>query len=553
MKPCSTVLLPWIALSIAIPTAPSGQQAQLSMSERVAYQYANALSWLLILLVSCFQSTAVAGQAISLPSTQDCTNDTWTATSTTNAPSGRFSHTAVWTGSEIIVWGGDDESGDQNTGGRYNPSSDSWTASSTANAPTARSNHTAVWTGSEMIIWGGDGGGSLLNTGGRYNPITDSWTATSTTNAPSARSQHTAVWTGSEMIVWSGIFYDGTTHYLNTGGRYNPIKDSWTATSISNAPSGRDGHTAVWTGDEMIVWGGQQSGNDLDTGGRYNPSTASWTPTSAANAPFARSLHTAVWTGSEMIVWGGIGDVYTNAGGRYNPALDGWTATSTTDAASPRYYHTAVWTGSEMIVWGGLHYPSYLNTGGRYCSQPSTPVVQSAVSRRTHGSAGDFDIDLPLTGTPGIECRTSGATNDYTMIVTFGGNITVTGNPPAQVTLGTGCVGSSGTCTGSVSVSSNVVTVPLTNIANAQTIDVRINGVNSGADTPATDFTIPMSILIGDTNANGTVNTADVALTNAHLGQAVDATNFRSDVSANGIINAADVSLVKSHLGTGLP
>jgi hypothetical protein len=129
----------------------------------------------------------------------------------------------------------------------------------------------------------------------------------------------------------------------------------------------------------------------------------------------------------------------------------------------------------------------------------------------------------------------------------------VTGNPQAQVTLGTGCVGSGGVCNGNVSVNGNIVTVPLTNISNAQTINARINGVNSAADAPATDFTIPMSILVGDTNANGTVNAADVAQTKARLGQTVDATNFRSDLNANGTINAADVSIIKSHLGTGLP
>src|SRR5947207_6723740 len=141
----------------------------------------------------------------TLPTISDapdgCIDDTWTATSTTNAPTARYGHTAVWTGSEMIVWGGG-----SNTGGRYNPSTDSWTATSTTNAPTARSRHTAVWTGSEMIVWGGyNFPTGDLNTGGRYNPSTDSWTATSTTNAPTARSQHTAVWTGSEMIVWGGI------------------------------------------------------------------------------------------------------------------------------------------------------------------------------------------------------------------------------------------------------------------------------------------------------------------------------------------------------------
>ena len=55
-----------------------------------------------------------------------------------------------------------------------------------------------------MIVWGGFCHGRYLNTGGRYNPSTDSWTATSTTNAPHAETTHTAVWTGSEMIVWGG-------------------------------------------------------------------------------------------------------------------------------------------------------------------------------------------------------------------------------------------------------------------------------------------------------------------------------------------------------------
>src|SRR6202040_495776 len=96
--------------------------------------------------------------------------------------------------------------------------------------------HTAVWTGSEMIVWGGFPDPNIyVNTGGRYNPSTDTWTATSTTNAPSRRVLHTAAWTGSKMIVWGG--YDGND--LNTGGRYNPGTDTWTATSTTNAPSGR--------------------------------------------------------------------------------------------------------------------------------------------------------------------------------------------------------------------------------------------------------------------------------------------------------------------------
>src|SRR6266478_1682214 len=148
----------------------------------------------------------------SIPSVA-CTGDTWTPTSTTNAPAGRYEHTAVWTGSEMIVWGGFNGSF-LNTGGRYNPGTGSWTATSTTSAPAGRDRYTAVWTGSEMIVWGGFNG-SYLNTGGRYNPGTDSWTATSITSAPAGRYEHTAVWTDSEMIVRGG--YNGTS-FFNTGG-----------------------------------------------------------------------------------------------------------------------------------------------------------------------------------------------------------------------------------------------------------------------------------------------------------------------------------------------
>src|SRR5205823_4533665 len=153
-------------------------------------------------------------------------------------------HTEVWSGSEMIVWGGSNGS-DLNTGGRYNPGTNSWTAISSSNAPVGREHHTAIWSGSEMIVWGGYSFDvfDYLNSGGRYDPRTDSWAATSSSNAPSARDSHTAVSTGSEMIVWGGYFNDGMGHYLNTGGRYDPGTDTWTATSTANAPLGREHHT----------------------------------------------------------------------------------------------------------------------------------------------------------------------------------------------------------------------------------------------------------------------------------------------------------------------
>ncbi len=294
--------------------------------------------------------------------------DSWLVTATdANAPFSRSDNTAVWTGNEMIVWGGNN-AGALNTGGRYNPVSDSWLATSTnLNVPVARYDHSAVWANGEMIVWGGGSGSGSLNTGGRYNPMSDSWMPTSIgANVPVARYHHSAIWTNNEMIIWGGNSGSG---YLNSGARYQPATDIWMATSIGvNSPVARFFHSAWWTGGEMIIWGGSNGSGNLNTGGRYNPSTDSWSTTGMdSNTPTARSGYSAVWTGSKFIVWGGSnGSGYLNSGAMYDPMTDGWLSTSTGgNDPTARSIHSAVWTGTEMIVWGGYN-GAYLNTGGRY-------------------------------------------------------------------------------------------------------------------------------------------------------------------------------------------
>jgi hypothetical protein len=297
----------------------------------------------------------------------DPATDAWKKTSTAGAPPGRYLHSAVWTGAEMIVWGGEYLGGATSTGGRYDPVSDSWIPTSQGAVPSARDLHATVWTGAEMIVWGGGDGFRDTNPGGRYSAATDSWVPISTAaNAPPPRSYPTAVWTGSSMIVWGGTASSGTA--IGTGGRYDPLTDTWAPTSLVSAPSPRAEHTAVWTGSSMIVWGGYRDGALVATGARYDPIADSWTPTSTgANVPAPRSLHTAVWTGSKMIVWGGSDGNALNTGGRYDPSTDTWSPTSTAAGVPDRRGdHTAVWTGSRMIVWGGDSWPAGWNSGGRY-------------------------------------------------------------------------------------------------------------------------------------------------------------------------------------------
>jgi hypothetical protein len=140
------------------------------------------------------------------------------------------------------------------------------------------------------------------------------------------------------------------------------------------------------------------------------------------------------------------------------------------------------------------------------------------------------------------------ATNDYTIVLTFTANVTVNENPQAALTSGIGTIGSGGISNGGRAIiTGNVVTIPLTNVANAQTVQVTLYGVNS-----STNIVIPMSVLVGDTNGNGLVNACDVSQVKSRVGQQVNQTNFRSDVNADRYIDAADVALVKASVGTGI-
>ena len=297
----------------------------------------------------------------------------WTAMSTVGQPVNRENPLAVWTGTEMIVWGGRISSTYPQSGGRYNPSTNTWTLMSLTNAPAGRFNSTAVWTGGEMIIFGGNNGSAVVGDAARYNPNTGTagaWTAIAAANSPAPRQLHTAVWTGSEMIIHGGLNSAISATYGDCF-IFNPAAaGTWTAGAVAAGP--RYSHTAVWTGSAMLVWGGSVfSGTPatLNTGAAYSRSLNTWSDLTTAGAPDARFQHSTVWTGSEMIVWGGTTSasslVYTGTGGRYNPSNSSWNAMATSQAPAARIYPNIEWTGSELIIWGGSN-GSGFNSGGRY-------------------------------------------------------------------------------------------------------------------------------------------------------------------------------------------
>ena len=170
----------------------------------------------------------------------------------------------------------------------------------------------------------------------------------------------------------------------------------------------------------------------------------------------------------------------------------------------------------------------------------NAPPVQpfKVVSRKSHG-VGVFDINLPLAGDLGIECRNGGPTKivlSFPVAVTFSS---------ADITSGVGTVS---TTTGN---GTKTIIVNLTGVTNAQKIILSLMGVTNGTFTD--DVVVPIGSLAGDTSGNGSVNASDVSQTKARSGQATTAANFREDVTLSGSINSSDISSVKSKSGTALP
>jgi hypothetical protein len=215
------------------------------------------------------------------------------------------------------------------------------------------------------------------------------------------------------------------------------------------------------------------------------------------------------------------------------PAGSGWDLSMNTSSSALGISDHGVIVGTGVYN-GATH---------AYAMVPALQLT-SAVSRKTHGDAGTFDIPLPLSGNPGVECRTGGTTSDYTLVFTFTNNVT-SGN--ASVTSGIGSV------SGMPTFSDNTMTVNLTGVANAQTLTVTLTNVTDVFSQVLPSASVSIGVLLGDVNGNAVVNASDVSLTKAQVGQAVSGSNFREDVNANGLINSVDVAQVKAKVGTALP
>jgi len=184
--------------------------------------------------------------------------------------------------------------------------------------------------------------------------------------------------------------------------------------------------------------------------------------------------------------------------------------------------------------------PNLSNNTATAITTVSRVAPTGAVSRKTHGTAGTFDIDLPLSGPVGIECRVGGSpTGNHTIVVSFLAPITAVGSAT--------CAGNPAT----TSINGNKVTVNCTGVPNAQTIAINLMGVTDG--TNVGNVSIPMGVLLGDVNGSADVDSADVFLVRQQTLHTVTSSNFREDINASGDIDSADVFIARKQTLTSLP
>ncbi|MBT8214784.1 MAG: hypothetical protein KJP12_06125 [Acidimicrobiia bacterium] len=276
---------------------------------------------------------------------------------------------AVAGGDEVFIWGWS-RSEDRFAAHRFDPATGVLSDLPDSGLPITTGAVVATTT-TDLIVWGGalqlDDVGLPVDTqvvGAALDWATDTWRPL----APSPlapRAGASVVWTGSELIVWGGNGGRDVGPHTD-GAAYDPVADTWRP--LAETPQGAHwtDATAVWTGSEMILWGGLE--DPVRVGVAYDPAADTWRPISDPPGPFRRG-HAAVWTGTAMLVYGGTDgqdDVFSVAPTwSYDPVADSWTVIDG-PVLEERFGPEHAWNGIELLIWGGFVWEGISGEYGGY-------------------------------------------------------------------------------------------------------------------------------------------------------------------------------------------
>jgi N-acetylneuraminic acid mutarotase len=281
-------------------------------------------------------------KTIDVAAAFDPARNTWRKLSPPEGAGYSPSYNAVWTGRRLLVWGPFDALS-------YDPMANTWRS---LPRPPTNAGRLTVWTGSEVVGWGGGCCGDAFKDGAAFNPATNTWRRLAP--SPLAGSQSPlGAWTGHELVIFVGNSDPDGKPWparLARAAAYNPTTNSWRR--IAPLPVGRGGANVIWDGHDVLVLGGSAGGaKPLSSVLAYNPSTNRWRR--LAPMPRASVGAAAVWTGTRLLMWGGSAgsSVPLRNGLSYDPATNRWTTLP--DAPFAAQDAAAAWTGRSLFVWKG--------------------------------------------------------------------------------------------------------------------------------------------------------------------------------------------------------
>lgn len=314
-------------------------------------------------------------------------------------------HGAVWTGSRLIVWGGYSSGSYLNTGYIYNPQTNSWSAMTTTGAPSGRSEYSYLWNGTYFIVWGGLNGSGPLNSGGMYDPINNQWSPISTINAPSARWVNAIAWNNNKLLIWGGKS-DFSTNYnsasqLTDGALYDPSNGSWTPISSVNAPKFIQPYDRYYTynATDLYAIGGSMNLNESQTViYQYNFGNNIWTQKASLTPNHGgTSIHnfTGFSYNDKIMIAGGQAYTPPNVGYTlgnamvYNISTDTWSTLSIprNNEEIKRVSAIGCTTGKCCFMFGGYTESELtpgsprisVASGGRYFFNPQTTLTNNYI------------------------------------------------------------------------------------------------------------------------------------------------------------------------------
>jgi hypothetical protein len=317
---------------------------------------------------------------------------------------GRIYAAAVWTGKEMIIWGGGSPVGGAlfDDGAAYNPKTNRWRRISPWPG-NGRVRAIAFWNGDDMIIWGGSNPSALpggpqdprIANGAAYNPRADSWRSIAT---PSFFAGYPAfgVWTGEQLMVW------GTLGATLGAATYTPLTNEWRELPPSPVTPLGSAEPVVWTGAELIVPGAQlkQVGAESGAtdGAAYNQQQDTWRPIAPAPPLLSCSEPISQWTGRVVLSFCGAN---TRAPtplpailAAYNPSSDHWQTLDPPPA--PIEGAAGAWTGRELILWGVTYGANRSTHAAAAAYRPSTRRLGRSETGRSAAPACGSELPRPL-------------------------------------------------------------------------------------------------------------------------------------------------------------